>query len=97
MASDKQPQTETYSDGIKYYGELNAAGNKHGRGIKIESGGNIFIRYFDDGVSAPGNEITIWSDGDVDVGEVFLKDVVRRARGTRYCANGKTPEFEYAL
>ncbi len=37
---------------------------------------------------APGNYIDIYSDGDVDVGEVYLKDGVNCYRYIRYKRDG---------
>ncbi len=46
----KQPLTlplQTITDSsYKYYGELNADGKEHGRGISIHDHGTIVIRYF---------------------------------------------------
>jgi hypothetical protein len=40
-------QTKKNSWGTKYYGELNAFGDEHGRGIKINEYGDITIGYFE--------------------------------------------------
>ncbi len=56
------------------FGELNLLGKLHGRGIKISSGGAIYIGYWNNGEHAPGNVIEIWSGSDVYVGKVYLKD-----------------------
>ncbi len=47
----------------KYYGELNADGKEHGRGIKIYRTGSFIIRYLKNGGWSTGNYIHVWSDG----------------------------------
>jgi hypothetical protein len=74
----KQPLTSplkaiTYSSS-KYYGELNAVGEKHGRGIRIRNDGNICIGCYENGNESTGNYIYIASDGVFLVGEVYFKD-----------------------
>jgi hypothetical protein len=88
----KQPltsplQTETNSV-YNYYGELNAKGLAHGRGIHILKNGNIAIGYCEDGDWSTGNYITIDSDGEFRVGELYFKDGRRWRRGTQYNKDG---------
>ncbi len=45
--------------GGKYYGELNANSEAHGRGISIYNDGRIWIGYFEDGWLSTGNFIQI--------------------------------------
>ncbi len=61
-------QTKTYPDGEKYFGELNGSGKSHGRGIKLDNHGGIWIGYFEV-VYSTGNYIYIHRDGDFRVGE----------------------------
>ena len=86
--------TKTDSVGNKYYGEINADGNRHGRGIFIYPDGDIYIEYFDTGATSPGKSIAIWSDGDFRVGEIYLKDRQKCKRGTWYKIDGTTEEFD---
>ena len=69
----KPLSASNYTDSI-HFGELNSRFNLHGRGLKIFTYGNIWIGYFDDGVLAPGNYLYIFGDGNVKVGQVYLKD-----------------------
>jgi hypothetical protein len=82
-----------YYEGI--FGEFNEKNKLHGRGIRIDSYGDIFIGYFNKGWRAPGNFILIYKDGDVDVCEHYLKGGENRARGTRYMANGTIYKFDH--
>jgi len=52
----------------------------HDRGIRIYSDGNIYIRYWNNGVVAPGNYLIIWPDGKFRVGECYLKNGKRCER-----------------
>ena len=65
-------QTYTHSN-YRYYGELNVDGKEHGRGIRIWNYGTIIIGYYENGRCA-GNYIYIYSNGEFDVGEVYMKD-----------------------
>ncbi len=67
-----------------YIGEHNSDNYLQGRGIYIYSDGGIGIGYRNKGWVAPGNFISIKSDGDVDVGECYLKDGKRWNKCTRY-------------
>ncbi len=91
--SDKKEE-HGFNEGDKFFGEWSKETNKpHGRGIYIASIGDIFIGYYNNG-DAPGRYITIHSDGDVDVGEYYLKNGERWARGTQYYTDGTTEEFD---
>ncbi len=73
----KQPltsplQTNTHSD-WKYYGELKADGEPHGRGIRIWLDGGIWIGYWWRWYMSTGNYIMIFSDGEFRVGEFYMK------------------------
>ncbi len=78
---------------------MNAYGVRHGRGIRIFSDGDIFIGYYDrDGFTAPGtNYINILSCGNVDVGQIYMKDGKRWNKWTRYFTDGATKEFDKAV
>ena len=65
----------------------------HGRGIEIYPSGFIDIGYWDNGWRAPGKYIKIFSDGDVDVGEVNMNDGRMCTRGTRYLPDGRVNKF----
>ena len=66
--SDKQPSFIQCSS-YKYYGEVNANGEPHGRAILNAPDGGIIIGNFDDGGAAPGtNYIIIYSNGELEVG-----------------------------
>ena len=53
---------QTTTDSIsKYYGELDADGELHGRGISIRNDGRIWIGYFEDGWLSTGNYINIYN------------------------------------
>ncbi len=95
----KQPltsplQTHTDSD-YKYYGQLNADGKEHGRGIKILDLGTIHIGYFENGVWSTGNYIYIYPDGRFNVGERYIKYGERRGRGTEYYTDGTEDKYGY--
>jgi hypothetical protein len=74
-------KTITYYDN-NYYGEVNAVGKEHGRGIYKFDDGNIVIGYFKNGLRSTGNYIVIHSDGEFRVGESYLKDGEEWRRGT---------------
>ena len=65
--------------GLKYFkdgdyhfiGELNSSNELHGKGISIWSSGIIDIQYWDNGLRAPGNYLTIHRDGRFYVGEYY--------------------------
>ena len=92
--SDKKAE-HGFAKEYKYFGEWSETTQKpHGRGIVIDSDGVIYIQYFHNSVSAPGNFIKIQNDGDVDVGEVYLKDGKICFRGTQYNTDGKSIKFD---
>jgi hypothetical protein len=89
----KQPltsplKTKTDSEYKYYYGEVNADGKEHGRGIHILNSGNIYIGYWENGGLSTGNYILIFSNGDFVVGEIYIKDGGRRNRWTQYNTDG---------
>jgi hypothetical protein len=87
-------QTITDSD-YKYYGEVNADGEEHGRGIQIWNDGDIWIGYFENGVWSTGNYIRIWDDGDkFEVGEYYMKDGREWNRYTEYKTNGTVLKYD---
>ncbi len=65
------------------FGEINEDNVLHGRGIDINWTG-IWFGYFEDGELSTGNYILIWSDGEFEVGKVYIKDGERRVRGSQY-------------
>ncbi len=77
-----------------YFGEHNEENNLHGRGIIILPNCHIDIGFYNNSDYAPGNYIEIFSDGDVDVGEIYLKDGKRWNKCTRYFSDGKTKESD---
>jgi len=69
--SDKADE-HGFGEGSKYFGEWSEATKKpHGRGIRIYTSGNILIGYYNNGGLAPGNYLTIYSNGTVYVGEYY--------------------------
>ena len=95
--SDKEAE-HGFDEGAQYLGEWSKDSNKpHGRGILIDSDGDIRIGYFNNGDDAPGNYLTILSDGDVDVGECYLKGGESCYRGTFYHTDGTSEEFDWWL
>ena len=57
--------------GTDCIGEMNSDNKLHGRGIDIDSDGNIYIGYFDNGSwYAPGKNIEIHGNGGFLVGEL---------------------------
>jgi hypothetical protein len=48
---------------MQYYGEVNANGERHGRGINIYNG-HIKIGYYENGEYSTGKYISITSDDD---------------------------------
>ena len=84
--------TKRYNWG--HFGEHNDNDKPHGRGILISPYGIIHIGYWNIGERAPGKHILIYSDGDLDVGERYLKDGLLFERGTLYRTNGKTEEYD---
>ncbi len=85
----------TYTDSCcKYFGELNADGNPHGRGIHIFDDGKIGIGYFEDDWWSTGNYIRIESGGVFRVGEFYMKDGVRWERGTEYYYDGSKEQYD---
>ncbi len=95
----KQPltsplQTKTNSN-FKYYGEVNADGEEHGKCISIRYDGTITIGFFKNGYwLSTGHYITINSDGEFRVGECYMKDGRRWRRGTTYKKNGKEEKYD---
>jgi len=83
-----------FGDKFTYIGEHNSNNKLHGRGINIWHGVTIFIQYWDNGAVAPGNYLYIQSNGDVNVGKVYLKKGERWIKGTRYNTNGTTEEYD---
>ena len=65
------------------------------REIRIYPRGYIKIGYFNNGESAPGNFIRIWNDGDVNVGEFYMKNGMIRYRYTEYRTDGTTRKHDY--
>ena len=59
------------SDGL-YCGELNALGQKDGRGILIDNDSNIFISNWKDGLMTVGKCIEIYPGKEFKVGEKFI-------------------------
>ena len=97
-ASDSFGKNCKYTTNRKRYGfgEHNEANELHGKGIEINSfNGSIHIGYYNNGDDAPGNFIYIYYDGDVNVGEWYMKDGKKCYRGTEYRTDGTTKEFGY--
>ncbi len=69
---------------MRYLGEMDQFNNPHGRGIKIFSIADIHIGYFNNDKLAPGKYINIYSDGEFEVGEMYLKDGVLDSKSTFY-------------
>ncbi len=95
----KQPLTsplQTITDSIyKYYGEVNADGKAHGRGIQIYNSGSICIDYWKNGRWIPGNYIDIESYGDeFELGEYYIKDGKLWVRGYKYYFNGTERPYD---
>ena len=93
-AATKQLKFHTNKYGQKMIGELNSDNKLHGKGIYFYSGGEIGIGYYNNGVGAPGNYLTIYSDGEFKVGECYLKDGEKCVRGTRYLTDGFCKKFD---
>ncbi len=89
-----QTITDSYCN---YYGEINADGEEHGRGIGISNDGDIGIGYFKNGEWSTGNYIEIYSDGRFWVGELYLKEGKKRNRGTRYNTDGSEVQYDNEL
>ncbi len=95
----KQPltsplQTKTDSN-YKYYGELNADGKEHGRGIFIYDWGEIEIGYYENSEWSTGtNYIYIYDDGVFLVGERYMREGRRRDRRTVYKTDGKEEKYD---
>ena len=79
----------------EYFGEFNENNEPHGRGIYIFSDGDIYIQYWNNGRSAPGNYLDIRNDGVVEVGEYYLRDGELRSRGTTYMVDGTSYKFDF--
>ena len=79
------------------FGDRNKADRLHGKGIVIRMNilDSIRIGYYNDGLSAPGNYLYIFSNGNLQVGEQYLKDGKLCDRGTRYLTNGTSEEFDH--
>ncbi len=83
-------------DALKYFersqyvtvSEINSDNKPHGRGIRIDTDGFIYIQYWNNGRYSPGNYIRIFSNGKVVVAECYLYYGQFYGRGTRYRANG---------
>jgi hypothetical protein len=86
-------QTITYLYS-KSYGEVNADGKEHGRGIGLFDDNTIQIGYYENGGFTTGNYIWIDSDGDFQVGERYMKDGKRLRRGTGYYTNGDEEQYD---
>ena len=76
FGNDSNANIQCFKDkeGASCIGEKNENNNLHGRGIAIYSFGYISIRYYNNGLCAPGNYITISSGGMFRVGEWYEKD-----------------------
>jgi hypothetical protein len=77
----------------KYYGELDARGEVHGRGICIDNN-CIIIGYWENDYWRTGNFIHIYSDGRFKVEEIYMKKNKRLRRGTCYHKNGKEEKYD---
>ena len=95
-AANEQLRFFTDSDGDKCIGERNSDNNLHGKGIAIWSG-QIHIGYSNNGYDAPGNYLVILSNGDVSVGEVYLKEGKLWDKFTKYLTNGKTEKYDKCI
>jgi hypothetical protein len=78
----------------KYYGEVNADGKAHGRGIFIWNEGLIDIGYFENGLRT-GRYITRLSNGTFSVGEIYEKEGEQWKRGTWYMTDGTEKQYDY--
>jgi len=90
-AATQQLKFHTYKNGAKSIGELNFDNNLHGKGICIWSNGNIRIGCYNNGFVVPGNYLAINSNGEGNliVGEVYIKGGKRWIKGTQYHTDGK--------
>ncbi len=87
-------QTITYSIS-KYYGELNADGEAHGRGILIYNDDGFQIGYWQNDECGTGNYININSKGEFVVGEYYMKDGREWVRGTMYKTDGTELKYDF--
>ena len=76
-----------------YYGEVNAGGKRHGRGIDIQNDGQIIVGYWENGQFSTGNFIGIFIDGSFNVGEIYMNAGEKEERGTRYKTDGSTEKY----
>jgi hypothetical protein len=77
------------------FGEMNADNKFHGRGIVINSDGDIFIGYCKNGDwRAPGKFIWIFIGGEFEVGERYMKDGKLRDRVTLYKTDGTSKKYD---
>ena len=63
---------------------------ENGRCIKMYSDGRIFIDYKKDGWSKVGNYVSIYSCGNIWVGERYMDNGAIQFRGTAYNEDGTT-------
>ncbi len=85
------------NDEATYFGGLNDDNQQHGRGFYLSNGGfiHIHIGYYENGRSSTGHYITITSAGPFRVGERYMKEGIRRERGTQYNTDGTEEQFNF--
>ncbi len=66
-----------------------------GRSIKLCSGGEIEIAYYENGGWPAGNYIYIYSSGEFAVGERYFKDGRIWERSTEYKTDGSEEKYEF--
>ena len=83
--------------GSTYIGEMNDEDRPHGRGLTIDSDGSIFIGFWNNGVYAAGNYITLGSGGSFRLGEFYFLDYYSglKDRYTDYDTDGSSRIFGY--
>jgi len=67
--------------------------NLNGRCIRIDSDGDIFINYKEDGRDTVGNHINIYSTGVILVGDWYDSNGALYNRGTEYYGDGSSYKF----
>ena len=73
--------------------EHNQEGKLHGKGIRIDKCGDIFIGYFNDGDDAPGSLMEIREDGSFFLGDWEIDEEGQNLVGTLYKTDGTIEQF----
>ena len=91
----EKPQEHGWSKGTKYFGEWSKKGKPYGRGICVTPDGEIYMKYWENGVEAPGDFVDVRSDQVIFVGKSYRDEEGKLTRkGTVYFPDGTSDDME---